>query len=60
MSFGLGLSRCSARDGRWRSSRRWFHVGITPEVGEVAKRAASSCLGRSLGDIDAMELIKVS
>ena len=35
-------------------------MGITPEVGEVAKRAASSCLGRSSGDIDAMELIKVS
>ena len=56
----LGLFRSCSRDGRWRLSRSWLHSGIIPESRGADSRCSRICLGRSVVDMDEMELMKES
>ena len=55
----LGLKISCSRDGRLRLSRSRCHRGMIPESDELDNRSSIS-LGRSVVDMDVMELIKVS
>ena len=56
----LGVEISCSRDGRWRLSRSCCHRGMIPESDGLVNRCSRISLGRSVVDMDAMELMKVS
>ncbi len=56
----LGLDRSCSRDGRLRLSRSFCQTGMIPDGEEHDRRASKTCFGRSLEDMDAMELMNAS
>ena len=56
----LGLEISCSRDGRLRLSRSCCNREMIPESDRVDNRCSRISLGRSVVDMDVMELIKVS
>ena len=55
----LGMKISCSGDGRWRLSRSCCHRWMIPESNGLVNRSRIS-LGTSVGDMDVVELIKVS
>ena len=56
----LGLEISCSRDGRLRLSGSCCHRGMIPESDGLDSRCSRISLGRSVVDMDVIELIKVS
>ena len=59
-AWPLGVEISCSRDGRWRVSRSCCQWGMISERDGLFSHCSRISRGRSVGDMDVIELIKVS